>query len=237
MNTGRLVRRFLAFLGRHWPALGLGLVLLALMGSAHGFSLASDLVTVPLCLTGGALIERTFAAAEWACPDRKSLIAHLPLGTWLVGGLVAQVYAKHAVRSGSLDNFYDAAAPLLGLLLISITLEARQLASHDPWLRAFRSWWTFLIILGILFALMGLTPGIAWKTEETQFATVWAAVATAITALWIVTTKDPPTRDEASNRVPDVASSGAATTRSPSQISPAGEASLPTRTPAPSTPA
>jgi hypothetical protein len=86
------------------------------------------------------LVERTFEAARGAVPDRRALIAYLPLGCASLAYFVAKTTADHAT-SGSLDSFFGAAASLLGLLLVSVVIEARRTAARDPWLRALRGWW------------------------------------------------------------------------------------------------
>jgi hypothetical protein len=110
------------------------------------------------------LVERTLEAARGAESDRQGLIAYLPLGCAGLAYLVAKTTADHTT-SGSLDSFFGAAASLLGLLLVSVVIEARRAAACDRWLRALRGWWVGFIIVGILYTLAGLTPGQSRKAE------------------------------------------------------------------------
>jgi hypothetical protein len=156
-------------------------------------------VLVSACLWGVAavLVERTLEAARGAEPDRRALIAYLPLGCAALAYLVAKTSADHAT-SGSLDSFFAAAASLLGLLLVSVVIEARRAAAaaRDPWLRALRGWWVAFIIIGILYALAGLTPGQSPKAQARNYQTVWAGLAGAVVALTVVMWKEPaPERD------------------------------------------
>jgi len=153
-------------------------------------------IVVSACFWGvfGVLIERTFEVARGAVPDRRALIAYLPLGCASLAYFVAKTTADHAT-SGSLDSFFGAAASLLGLLLVSVVIEARRTAASDPWLRALRGWWVGFIIVGILYALAGLTPGQSSKAQARNYETVWAGLAGAVVALTVVMWREPVERD------------------------------------------
>lgn len=153
-------------------------------------------IVVSACLWGVAamLVERTLEAVRGAAPDRRALIAYLPLACASLAYFVAETTADHAT-SGSLDPFFGAAASLLGLLLVSVVIEARRTAAHDRWLRALRGWWVGFIIVGILYALAGLTPGQSRKTEARNYQTVWAGLTGAVVALTVVMWKEPAERD------------------------------------------
>jgi len=180
---------------RRWRALSIGALITLLLTGSSGFNLSHALVAAPSAFISGFLIDWTFALAGWSKINRRTFIAYTPLGAALLTGLVAHVYTRRIVGAGSLNDFYGIAAPLLGLLLISSVLEARRLASHDPWLRAFRGWWTLLICIGILFALMAVTPGHGHKLAEEQFVVVWGALGAALTAMVVVGLKPPDSAD------------------------------------------
>jgi hypothetical protein len=149
-------------------------------------------IVVSACLWGVAaiLIERTLEVARGATPNSRAAIAYLPLGCAALAYFVAKTTADHAT-SGSLDSFFGAAASLLGVLLVSVVIEARRAAGHDRWLRALRGWWVGFIIVGILYALAGLTPGQSRTAEEHNYQTVWAGLTGAVVALTVVMWKEP----------------------------------------------
>jgi hypothetical protein len=142
----------------------------------------------------GVLVERTFEVVRGAALGHRALIAVLPLGGASLAYSVAKTTADHAT-SGSLDSFFVAAASLLGLLLVSVVIEARRTAASDPWLRALRGWWVGFIIVGILYALAGLTPGQSPKVQARNYETVWAGLAGAVVALTVVMWREPAERD------------------------------------------
>jgi hypothetical protein len=153
-------------------------------------------ILVSACFWGvvGVLVERTFEVARGAKPDHRALIAYLPLASASLAYLVAKTTSGRAV-SGSLHSFFGAAASLLGLLLVSVVIEARRTAARDPWLRALRGWWVGFIVVGILYALAGLTPGQSPKAEARNYETVWAGLAGAVVALTVVMWREPAERD------------------------------------------
>ena len=171
---------------------GFGLALLVQDSQLH--QVDSRLVAAVIAFPVGVLMERTLATAH-APADRRALIAYLPIGAagiadFLSKGTTAQVLLNH----GSLTGFYDAAASLLGLLLVSVMLEARRQAAHDAWLRVLRGWWVLFIVIGILYALVGLTPDQSAKMQEASYTLVWAGLAGAVTAFVVVAWMDQPQR-------------------------------------------
>lgn len=163
-------------------------------------------IVVSACFWGvaGILIERTLEVVRGATPNSRALIAYLPLGCAALAYFVANTTADHAT-SGSLDSFFGAAASLLGLLLVSVVIEARRAAAHDQWLLALRGWWVAFIIVGILYALAGLTPGQSRTAEAHNYQTVWAGLTGAVVALTVLMWKEPaPERDTThAGREPD----------------------------------
>ncbi len=186
-----VLRRCASGVLRRWRALSVGALITLVQTGRSGFNLPHALAAAPSGFIIGFLIDWTFALAGWSKISRRTFIAYMPLAAALLTGLFAHIYTRRIVETGSLNDFYGIAAPLLGLLLISSVLEARQLASHDPWLRAFRGWWTFLICIGILFALMAVTPDHGHKLAEEQFVVVWGALGAALTAMVVVGLKPP----------------------------------------------
>ena len=81
---------------------------------------------------GAAVIGLTLRAIYGAPVNRKALLAFLPLPFAYLALFLAKETAKHVTRSGSLDIFFEGALPLLGLLLVSLVVEARRVAAHDP---------------------------------------------------------------------------------------------------------
>jgi hypothetical protein len=157
-------------------------------------SFLTFVIRASLWLVAGVLLMRTFETARGAPANSWALVAYLPLGCASVALEFAEVLAPHAVRSGSLDGFFDAAASLLGLLFVAMVVEARQLAPYDKWLRAMRGWWAMFIILGILYALAGLTPTHSTETLRQDYAWVWAGLAGAVASLAVVMWREPQTQ-------------------------------------------
>ncbi len=52
-----------------------------------------------------------------------------------------------------------------------------------------------VIIVGILYALAGLTPGQSHKAQARNYETVWAGLAGAVVALTVVMWREPVARD------------------------------------------
>src|ERR1700722_5271498 len=153
-------------------------------------------VRVSLWLVLSVLLMRTFEIAHPAPFNSRAVIAYLPVGCAPVAFELSKVFAPHAVLSGSLDDFFSAAASLLGLLLISLVVETRRVAPYDKWLLALRGWWVMFIVLGILYALAGLTPGHSRKALRQDYEWVWAGLAGAVAALTVVMWRDPTARHE-----------------------------------------
>jgi hypothetical protein len=186
-----------ALLVRHWRQLAIGAAFMAIL-SGHralqggGFDPVVALpILIVLSFATSTMLERTLKAAKGAPADRRALIAYLPLGSASLALFFAYASADRVLRAGSLNTFYDAAAALLGLLLVSVVIEARRLAAHDQWLRVLRGWWVLFIVVGILGALWGLTPGQPMSSQANDYAWVWAGLAGAIAALVVVMWKDP----------------------------------------------
>jgi hypothetical protein len=165
----------------------------ALQGGGFDPAVALPIFTV-LSFATSTMLEHTRKAAKGASADRHALIAYLPLGSASLALFFASASADRVLRAGSLDTFYDAAASLLGLLLVSVVIEARRLAVHDQWLRVVRGWWVLFIVVGIFGALWGLTPGQPMSSQANYYAWVWAGLAGAIAALLVVMWKDPQQR-------------------------------------------
>ncbi len=157
------------------------------------FSGVADLV-IRACLWGvfAALAERTLEAVRGAAVDRRAFVAYLPLACASLAFFLARETAKHVTRAGSLDTFFQGAVSLLGLLLVSLVLEARRAAANDQWLRALRGWWVAFVIIGILYALLGLTPG--RRLQKTDYAYAWMGLVGAVVALCVVMWRDPTQR-------------------------------------------
>jgi hypothetical protein len=180
-----------------------------------------------LWFMGTAVVGLTLRAIYGAPVDRKALLAFLPLPFTCLALFLANETAKHVTRSGSLNIFFEGALSLLGLLLVSLVVEARRVAAHDPWLRALRGWWVAFIIIGILYALLGLTPG--RKAQKNDYPLVWMGLVGAIVALTVVMWRDPTQRPK-----PEVADPQE---RMSATVLSIGATSTPTRTPARSIPA
>ena len=194
MSISSVTQRFLGLTVRQ-RMLIVGSIAAVIAGALKAGNGVTD-VLVSACFWGvvGGLVERTLEAVRGAAPDRRALIAYLPLACASLAYFVAETTADHAT-SGSLDSFFGAAASLLGLLLVSVVIEARRTAARDPWLRALRGWWVGFIIVGILYALAGLTPGQSRKAEARNYQTVWAGLTGAVVALTVVMWKEPAERD------------------------------------------
>jgi hypothetical protein len=223
-----------AFIVRHWislttcAAIVAYTVVPALLGNRSPLWVLGALIAGALLGTAsGALLERTLKTAIANPLDKRALIAYAPLGCALVTLFFAHLSARHMVESGSLAGFYGAAAPLLGVLMIPIMIETRQIFPHDPWLRTFRSLWLTFIVIGIGYALLGLTPDQSRASQASQYSVVWASLACAVAAVLIVLSREPPLRQASDLEQQDVRSSEHAKT-SPSPA-------RPTRTPARST--
>jgi hypothetical protein len=176
---------------------------------------------------GAALVALTLVAIRGAPVDRRAILAYLPLASAALTFYLAKLTASHVTKAGSLDPFFEAATSLLGLLLVSLVVEARRVAGHDQWLRALRGWWVAFIIVGILYALLGLTPG--RRSQQSEYGIVWAGLVGAVVALTVVMWRDPakqPALEIASSQK-RVSANGLTT----------GAASTSTRTRARSTPA
>jgi hypothetical protein len=243
MIADRLAPGIKAFLARNWIALSVGAAVTAAFELVAGrlYALLTALVAgVLFMLFGlaiGALVQNAFKAVRGNHLERRALIAYAPAGLAVVAYLLAKSDAANVVRSGSLNDFYGAAAPLLGVLLISIVLETRQLAPHDPWLRAFRAFWFLFIVIGIVYALLGLTPDQSTASLDTDFEAVWAGLVGAITALLAVAVRPAPRPHHPPTGHRSLPPATPATWAGP--VTPKGlsQTSAPTRTPARSTPA
>jgi hypothetical protein len=141
-----------------------------------------------------ALVELTFEAVRGAPLDRRAFIAYLPMASATLALFLAQATADHVTRSGPLSTFFGTAVSLLGLLLVSLVVETRRVTTKDQWLHALRGWWVGFIILGILYALLGLAPGHSRKSEQSDYAMVWAGLVGAVAALSVVMWRDSPQR-------------------------------------------
>lgn len=139
-----------------------------------------------------ALIERTLEALRGAPVDGRAFVAYLPLVCAAAAWWLAEITAPHVTRSGSLSMFFAVAASLLGALLVSLVVEARRATKRDQWVRALRGWWVGFIVLGILYALLGLAPGHSRKSEGFYYEMVWAGLVGAVAALTIVMWRDSP---------------------------------------------
>ncbi|MGD1056480.1 MAG: hypothetical protein ABR992_03615 [Solirubrobacteraceae bacterium] len=161
--------------------------------------------------TAAMLIELTFEVVRGETLDRRALIAYLPVGCATVALFLAKIFAADVTRSGSLSTFFTTAASLLGLLLVSLIVEARRVTTRDRWLRALRGWWVGFIILGILYALLGLAPGHSRKSEEGDYEMVWLGMVGAIAALSVVMWRDPTRHPDSSGEQPTSSSTWAST--------------------------
>jgi hypothetical protein len=194
MSISSVTHRFLRLTVRQ-RMLIVGSIAAVIAGALNaGNGVAAILVSACFWGVVGVLVERTFEVARGAKPDHRALIAYLPLASASLAYLVAKTTSGRAV-SGSLHSFFGAAASLLGLLLVSVVIEARRTAARDPWLRALRGWWVGFIVVGILYALAGLTPGQSPKAEARNYETVWAGLAGAVVALTVVMWREPAERD------------------------------------------
>ncbi len=138
-----------------------------------------------------ALLERTFEAVRGAPLDGRVFIAYLPLACASLAFFLAKVTAASVTRSGSLEGFFQAANGLLGLLLVSLVVEARRAATHDRWLRALRGWWVGFVIIGMLYSLLGLLPDSSRQSQKEAYAIAWMGLVGAVVALAVVMWKDP----------------------------------------------
>jgi len=164
----------------------------AIADASDPFSGVVDLV-IRACFWGlfAALLERTLEAVRGAALDRRAFIAYLPLACASLAFLLASETAASVIRSGSLDNFFEAAGSLLGLILVSLVIEARRVAAYDQWLRALRGWWVAFVIIGILYSLLGLLPDNSQKSQKEDYAVAWAGLVGAMVALTVVMWRDP----------------------------------------------
>jgi hypothetical protein len=170
--------------------------------SALGDSFLTIVVRATLWSAAIALLELTFEAGRGAPLDRRAFVAYLPLACATVALWLAGVTAPHVTRSGSLNEFFATAASLLGLLLVSLIVEARRVTTRDKWLRALRSWWVGFIVLGILYALLGLAPGHSRRSEDSDYEMVWAGMVGALVALTVVMWRDSPQERDSANAEP-----------------------------------
>jgi hypothetical protein len=143
-----------------------------------------------------ALVERTLEAVRGAAWDRHALIAYLPLASASPAFFLARETAASVTRSGPLDNFFEASISLLGLLLVSLVVEAQRGAANDQWLRALRGWWVAFIVIGILYSLLGLLPDDTRRFHEEAYAIAWASLVGAVVALTVVMWRDPTRKPE-----------------------------------------
>jgi hypothetical protein len=164
------------------------------------------IVRVAFWFAIASLIELTLEAIRGAPLDRRAILAYLPLAFASLAFLDARTTAAHAARSGSLNAFFAAAASLLGLLLVSVVIEARRVGARDQWLRALRGWWVAFIIIGIVYALAGLTPGESQESLKSHYALVWASLVGAVAALAAVMWRDPAEQPGALPSGQDIAS-------------------------------
>jgi hypothetical protein len=203
-------------------------------------SAATLVIRASLWLVAAMLIERTFETARGASADGRALIAYLPLGFAGVAMFYAKMTAMHTLRSGSLDTFFEAAVSLLGLLLVSVVIEARRVAAYDQWLRALRGWWVAFIILGILYAVAGLTPGQSRTSLVGEYAMAWAGMVGAVAALAVVMWRDPSQQPDATRQEqgigsyqerasvrPSIRGAGSTSTQTPVRPTPASHRAAP----------
>jgi hypothetical protein len=184
--------------------------------------------------TGTALFGLTLEAIRGAPVDRRAILAYLPLALALLTFYYAKATSAHVARSGPLDTFFEAATSLLGLLLVSMVVEARRVAAHDQWLRALRGWWVAFIVIGMLYGLLGLTPDQPRTSQMADYAWVWAGLVGAVTALAMVMWRDPAPQPGALAQEREIASPYDQT---PAQWLAVGLLSTSTRTPVRPTPA
>lgn len=137
-------------------------------------------------------VERTLETLRGAPLNGRAFLAYSPLVCAATALLLAEVTAPHVTRSGSLSTFFGVAASLLGALLVSLVIETRRATKRDQWVRALRGWWVGFVVLGILYALLGLAPGHSRKSEEFYYAMVWAGLVGAVAALSVVMWRDSP---------------------------------------------
>jgi hypothetical protein len=164
----------------------------AIAAAADPFSGVIDLI-VRACFLAvfAALVERTIETGHGAPLDRRAFIAYLPLACASSTFFLARETAAAVARSGSLSNFFEAVVSLLGLLLVSVVIDARRVAAYDKWLRALRGWWVAFIITGILYSLLGLLPGRSLSSEKQNYAIAWTGLVGALVALSVVMWRDP----------------------------------------------
>jgi hypothetical protein len=239
MKVLALAKGTSAFVARNWIAFTVCALVTAAFGAHAALSRRVHLaVLLPVgLLIGfgvGAWIQHAIKPALKLSLTRLALVAYTPIAIALLAWLLARADAR-AASSGNLDYFFSASVALIGLLLIPIMSELRQLVEHDPWLRAFRSFWFLFIAAGLLYAVVGLTPGQSRKSEENAYEDTWIALATAVSALTVVTIRKPgPTGDP--GEILHAAKTVASLTAS-CPMTTAAEESSATRTPAPATPA
>jgi hypothetical protein len=192
-------------LAPHQRMLSAAVIAATIAGAAGPHYEAIDLVVrASLWFVAVALCERTLEAIRGATWDRRAFIAYLPLPCASLAFFLARETANHVTRSGSLDTFFEAAVSILGLLLVSLVVEARRVAAYDQWLRALRGWWVAFVIIGMLFALLGLTPG--RRSQKSDYAYVWAGLVGAVVALTVVMWRDPTRQPGAFPLKPEIAS-------------------------------
>jgi len=132
MSISGVAGRLWRWSSRHlvWTAAAIAAVVWV---AAHPRGDIVDLVIRALFgFMGAAVIGLTLRAIYGAPVNRKALLAFLPLPFAYLALFLAKETAKHVTRSGSLDIFFEGALPLLGLLLVSLVVEARRVAAHDP---------------------------------------------------------------------------------------------------------
>lgn len=116
--------------------------------------------------------------------DEIGFLAYLPLavasGTFF---LVPVLFANAGKQPPhTLDSYYTAAVTVLAALLIALMIESRGLLKLDPQLQALRSWWVGSVVVGLIGALVGLTPDLSSPAREAAFQCTWTGFAGAVSA-------------------------------------------------------
>jgi hypothetical protein len=145
------------------------------------------------CFAVAFLLGRALKVpSNHARSDEIGMLSYLPLLVVSVTFLLVPSLFADAGKQAphALDSYYTAAAAVLAALLIALMIESRGLLQLDPQLQALRSWWIGSVVVGLIAALVGLTPDLSPVMREAAFQLTWAGFAGAITAGCLVMGRD-----------------------------------------------
>jgi hypothetical protein len=198
----KAMRFIRSLLIRHWVVLAaiVGLMMLAALRGRLNSPL-DIAVAVPTNLVLGLLVggiaQPIVRVLIGRSINTRMLSAYLPVVCATFALWLAEAGAAHVARAGSLDLFFAGSATLLGVLLIPVAMEMRGEAICDPWLHAFQRLWFFMIAIGILFALVGLTPDQSQRNQRKEYPLVWFGLVGALSGFAVLSLRDPSQKHRA----------------------------------------